>query len=46
MALPIALLGMVERAGGGTLDPPFYEREPRALLEIPPELRAIYAVQS
>lgn len=29
VALPIALQGMVERAGGGTLEPPFYEREPR-----------------
>ena len=28
-ALPIALQGMVNRAGGGTLEPPFYEREAR-----------------
>lgn len=29
MALPTALQGMVTRAGGGTLEPPFYEREQR-----------------
>jgi len=40
VALPVALEGMVERAGGGTLEPPFYEREPRP--PIPPEIRALF----
>jgi hypothetical protein len=37
MALPTALEGMVSRAGGGTLDPPFYEREPRPGSDAPHE---------
>jgi hypothetical protein len=42
MVLPTALQSMVREAGGGTLEPSFYEREARALSEIPPELQAIY----
>ncbi len=44
MALPVALQGMVQRAGGGTLDPYFYEREPRPPSELPPEVAAILGV--
>ena len=39
--IPIYLHGIVDRAGGGTLEPPFYEREPRDLSKIPAEIRAI-----
>ncbi len=42
MVLPTVLHGMAKRAGGGTLDPYFYEREARPLSELPPELVAIY----
>jgi len=41
MGLPVALLGMAERAGGGTLDPPFYEREPRPLTPVSAEVLAV-----
>ncbi len=41
MLIPVALHGIVGRAGGGTLDPPFYQREARDLSKIPPEIRAI-----
>lgn len=41
MLLPYALEGMVDEAGGGALDPPFYEREPRDLSKYPAELRAL-----
>jgi hypothetical protein len=37
--LPFALDTMVKRAGGGTLDPYFYERDPRPSAELPPEVR-------
>jgi hypothetical protein len=40
MVLPTALQMMVRGAGGGTLDPPFYEREPRNT-PVPPEVRAV-----
>lgn len=39
--IPPYLEGIVSRAGGGTLDPPFYEREPRLPTELPPEIRAL-----
>lgn len=41
LALPVALHGMVHHAGGGTLEPPFYEREPRPPIDLPPEIRAV-----
>jgi len=41
MVLPYALEATVREAGGGTLDPSFYEREARDLSKIPPEIRAI-----
>jgi hypothetical protein len=40
MAIPVVLHGMVEQAGGGTLDPQFYEREPRPPTELPPDVAA------
>ena len=39
--IPIYLHGIVARAGGGTLDPYFYEREPRVPSELPPEVAAV-----
>ncbi len=39
--LPFLLELRVHQAGGGTLDPPFYEREAPDLSQIPPEIRAI-----
>lgn len=41
MVLPTALQGLVKQAGGGALEPSFYEREPRAQSWIPPEIRAL-----
>ena len=41
MVLPFALERMVHNAGGGTIDPPFYEREGRDLSTVSPEIRAI-----
>jgi len=40
MSLPFLLQLLVHMAGGGTIDPPFYEREPRNT-PIPPEIRAV-----
>lgn len=39
--LPVVLENMVEEAGGGTLDPPFYEREIPDPSNIPPDIAAI-----
>ncbi|MEZ4298440.1 MAG: hypothetical protein R3B70_26045 [Polyangiaceae bacterium] len=41
MVLPYALESMVSAAGGGTLEPSFYERPPRDLSSVPPEIRAV-----
>lgn len=41
MVLPYALEGLVEAAGGGTLDPPFYRREAHDPSAVPPNIRAI-----
>ncbi len=46
MVLPYALERMVHTAGGGMVDPPFYEREARDLSNIPPEIRAIFDAPS
>lgn len=44
MVLPYALEAMVREAGGGTLEPSFYEREPRDLSKIPAEIRALLGI--
>jgi len=40
MVLPHALEAMVREAGGGILEPPFYEREAPDLSSIPADVRA------
>jgi hypothetical protein len=40
-SIPTYLHGIVNRAGGGTLDPYFYERDPRPPTELPPEVAAV-----
>jgi hypothetical protein len=44
MLLPFALQGMVAEAGGGTLDPPFYEREAPDLSKYPDDIRALLGI--
>ena len=41
MSIPTVLFGMIQEAGGGTLDPPFYERDPPDMSKYPPELLAL-----
>lgn len=42
--LPCALELLVEEAGGGTLDPPFYERERPDMSKYPQELRTMLGI--
>lgn len=43
MLLPVILQGRVSQAGGGTLEPSFYERDPQPpdLSKLPPDVAAI-----
>ena len=44
--IPAYLHGIVDRAGGGTLDPPFYERDPPDMSKYPPEILALLSSSS